>query len=425
MTLISSIAAREILDSRGNPTVETTVRLESGASGTAAVPSGASVGSHEAVELRDHDKDRYDGMGVLTAVSNVNTILAGNLIGKNISSQNEIDQAMIDLDGTENKSKLGANSILSISLAFTLAMAADKKIPLYQHIAELATTVGLAPQSLRIPTPTFNIINGGKHGSGNLDIQEFHVAPATNIPYNQALRMGVEIYQHLKGILAKHQASFAVGDEGGFSPTLYSNLDACAAIIEAIRLSRYKIGREVFFGLDIAANHFFANGKYQIKDKETPLSREEFSDYLLALNKDYPLIYLEDPLVEDDWDGWIALTAKAGSGITIVGDDLLVTDSKRLERAITTKACTGILVKPNQVGTLSEMLWVVKQAKEANFKTILSHRSGETNDSYLADIAVGIAADYVKFGAPARGERVAKYNRLLAIEAELQKQSSI
>lgn len=415
---IYSITGREILDSRGNPTVETTVILGSGYRGTASVPSGASVGKHESVELRDNDEKRFAGKGVLTAVANVNTIISPKLRGMDSTNQKAIDETMIALDATPNKATLGANSILSVSLAVAKAAAANSQMPLYRWLH------GLADKSLnislgRIPTPLFNIINGGKHGAGNLDFQEFMIIPASNKSYSDGLRMGVEIYHTLKNILIYRNAIHSVGDEGGFAPNLFTNLEALDILHQAITDSHYRFGTEVFFGLDIAASHFKTLRGYQIKDRPTALSGREFIDYLKELNAKYRLLLLEDALEEDDWSNWSLLTREVGKDILVVGDDLLVTNTERLQKAIDEKACNAILVKPNQIGTLTEFLAVVSLAKKHDIKVIVSHRSGETADSCIADLAVAVQSDYVKFGAPARGERVEKYNRLLAIEAEL------
>lgn len=418
MLVIKEIKATEILDSRGNPTVETTLILSDGSLVTAAVPSGASVGIYEAVELRDNDPKRYNGMGVLRAVASVNQVIGPKLKGQDIVKQGFIDKVMIDLDGTSDKSRLGANAILSVSLAVCKAGAVALKIPLYVYINELIQ--GQLPKSIdRMPTPTFNIINGGKHGSGNLDIQEFHVVPASIKPYHEALMMGEVVYQNLKQVLNKRKADHSVGDEGGFTPNLFTNLDALALIMEAIKTTTYKFGMEIFLGLDIAASYLRKENFYYIKDQNSPMKTEEFIEYLQNLHREYRLLILEDPLAEDDWSGWQLITKKMGEETYIVGDDLLATNPDRLKRAIAEKACTAILVKPNQIGTLSETLNVVRLARSGGLKIIVSHRSGETNDAFIADLAVGVGAEYVKFGAPARGERVAKYNRLLYIEKEL------
>lgn len=415
---IYSVVAHEILDSRGTPTVEATVILESGYRGTASVPAGASKGKYEAVELRDGDPKRYNGMGVLRAVANVNTVIGPHLKGKDAANQRNVDLTILALDGTPNKINLGANSVLAVSLATAVAAAEHQRIPLYRYINFLFG--GTLPKAIaRMPTPTFNLINGGLHGAGNLDFQEFHIVPATTHMYHDALRMGEEIYYAVKNILIARNAIHSVGDEGGFAPNLSTNLDAMEVLVEAIRLTPYKFGIEVFLGLDLAATHFKTERGYEIKDQPTPLSSQDLIRYLAEFHKKYRLLLLEDPLEEDDWPGWTGLTAILGDEVHIVGDDLLATNPGRLKRAIAEKACNSILLKPNQIGTLSEYLDVVRLARENNIQCIVSHRSGETNDTFVADLAVAVQADYVKFGAPARGERVAKYNRLLAIESQL------
>ncbi len=415
---IYSINATEILDSRGNPTIETTVILNSGYRGVASVPAGASLGKYEAMELRDGDPKRYGGMGVLKAVANVNTVIAPKLHGMDSLSQGVIDKTMVELDGTPNKSKLGANSILSVSLAIAVACANHQRVPLYRY---LNTMFGVPlPTSIeRMPTPTFNVINGGKHGAGNLDFQEFHVVPAMNKPYHVGLEMGEEIYQSIKKTLAYRNVAHAIGDEGGFAPNLFTNLDALEIIMEGIRQTSYRFGTDVFLGLDMAASHFKTDRGYQIKDRALAFSAKEFIAYLKDLHTKYRLLILEDPLDEDDWASWTEITKLLGADMLIVGDDLLASNPERLTKAVSEKACSAILLKPNQIGTLSEFLAVVVQAKKNDIKTIVSHRSGETNDTFIADLAVAVQSDYVKFGAPARGERVAKYNRLLQIESEL------
>jgi len=414
MAKIKTIIAREILDSRGNPTIETRVELEDGALGIASVPSGASVGKYEAVELRDNDPNRFHGLGVLKAVANVNQIIAPKLIGIESTKQSEVDQALIKLDGTNNKSKLGANALLSVSQGVCEAAAASQKIATYIHISHL-----YGPQaSLRLPIPTFNLINGGQHGAGNLDFQEFHIIPSSQKTYSENLRQAEEIYQSLKQVLIQHGAIHSVGDEGGFAPNLFTNLDALEVLVKAIEMANYRLKQDVFLGLDIAAQSFYQNGKYKIRDQTMPMATDELIAYYQQLNQQYPLLTLEDPLAEDDWDGW----QKVGQllpGTLIVGDDLLATNKQRLAEAIKKKACQAILVKPNQIGTISETIEVIKIARQADWKVIVSHRSGETTDDFIADFSVGVGADYTKFGAPARGERVAKYNRLLEIEKQL------
>jgi len=414
MAKISSIKAREILDSRGNPTVETTVVLDDGSKTEGSVPSGASLGKYEALELRDNDPKRYKGMGVLTAVNNVNQIIAPKLKGMDAGEQIKIDKLLIELDGTENKSKLGANAILSVSQAVIEVAAISKKLPTYKYIASL---YGFKlPQKL--PTPTFNLINGGKHGAGNLEFQEFHIVPSTRRTYSEALKMAEEIYQTLEDVLKKHGAIHSVGDEGGYAPDLFSNADALELLMEAIDKAGYTFNKDVFLGLDVAAGFFYKNGKYQIKDRTMPMETENLVNFYKELNEQYPLFTLEDGFYEDDWNGWIRITQQLPETI-IVGDDLLATNKHRVEEAIKKKACNAVLVKPNQIGTISETIYVVMKTRKADWKVIVSHRSGETNDDFIADFAVGVNADYTKFGAPARGERVAKYNRLLAIEAEI------
>lgn len=417
-TKIYTMIAREILDSRGNPTIETMVILENGYRGFASVPAGTSLGKYEAKELRDNDEKRYFGMGVLRAVNIVNSTIAAKLRGMDALDQRGIDQAMLALDTTEDKSKLGANSILSVSLSVAAAAASAQRVSLFRYLNVLFSQF-IPTQLIRIPTPTVNVINGGKHGAGNLDFQEFQIVPASSLPYHDALRLSVEVYQKLKGILQYRNTSTAVGYEGGFAPNLYTNLDAMELLMDAVKATPYHFGVDVFFGLDIAASHFKTDRGYQIKDKQTPMSPKDFVAYLAQLHKNYRLLILEDALDEDDWLGWSQLTAQFGTDVMIVGDDLLATNPKRLEKAIHEKACTAILVKPNQIGTLTEFMGVVALAKKNNIQTIVSHRSGETNDSFIADLGVAVQADYVKFGGPTRGERVAKYNRLLQIEAEL------
>lgn len=416
MSKIKTIKAREILDSRGNPTVETTVVLDDGSKTEGSVPSGASLGKYEAVELRDNDPKRYKGMGVLTAVNNVNQIIAPKLKGMDTSEQIKIDKLLIELDGTANKSKLGANAILSVSQAILEVAALSKKLPTYKYVASL---YGFRlPQKL--PAPTFNLINGGKHGAGNLEFQEFHIIPSTAKSYSESLRIAEEIYQTLEDVLKKHGAIHSVGDEGGYAPNLFSNADALELLMEAINRAGYIFNKDVFLGLDVAAGFFYKGGKYQIKDRTMPMETENLVNFYKELNQQYPLFALEDGFYEDDWDGWIRITQQLPETI-IVGDDLLATNKHRVEEAIKKKACNAILVKPNQIGTISETAYVAMKAREAGWKIIVSHRSGETNDDFIADFAVGVNADFTKFGAPARGERVAKYNRLLAIEEEMTK----
>lgn len=415
MAKIINLAAREILDSRGNPTVETRVLLEGGAIGISSVPSGASVGKYEALELKDQDVKRYNGLGVLKAVNNVNEVIKPKIVGQDSSDQTQVDKTLIDLDGTNNKSKLGANALLSVSQAVCKATANSLKISNYENIGRL---IGLKKDQLRIPVPIFNLINGGKHGAGNLDFQEFHISSLSQKTYSQSLQMAAEIYFSVKKTLIRHGAIHSVGDEGGFAPNLFTNLDALEVIIEAIDESGYEFRKDVFLGLDVAAGFFYKDNKYTLRDRTSPMDTNELVEFYLDLIRQYPLSALEDPFYEDDWNGWIKLCS-AISTTLIIGDDLLATNKSRLETAISKKACTAILIKPNQIGTVSETIEVFRIAKKAGLKTIVSHRSGETNDDFIADFAVGIGADYTKFGAPARGERISKYNRLLQIEKEL------
>jgi len=415
MSNIKSLVAREILDSRGIPTIEAIITLEDGKSTIASIPSGTSMGAHEAVELRDNDPDRYQGKGVLKAINIVNKQIAPNLIGKDPDKQTEIDQMLINLDGTENKSKLGANSILAASQAVCEIGALNNNLPIYQYIYQ---KYQLKAQ-LKIPIPTFNIINGGKHGAGNLEFQEFHIIPSSRYSYSAALQMGEEIYQLLGQQLAKRGAIHSVGVEGGYAPNLFTNSDALEIITETIELSPHKLGQDIHLGLDVAATHFHQDNKYQIKDAAHPLSTQQMIDFYKELNERFHLFSLEDPLHEEKWRDWITITKLMGQNTLIVADDLLTTSPKLIQKAIKEKACNAILIKPNQIGTISETIQVIAMAQKAGWAVIVSHRSGETNDDFIADFAVGVCAEYTKFGAPARGERVAKYNRLLQIESEL------
>ncbi|KKQ75034.1 MAG: Enolase [Candidatus Woesebacteria bacterium GW2011_GWB1_38_5b] len=418
MAKISKVWARQILDSRGIPTIEVSCRLDSGEIATSSVPSGASTGKHEAIELRDDNKDLYCGKSVFKAVQNINDVLGPSVWGLDVNDQEKIDSRLIELDGTENKSKYGANAILAISEVATKVCSYANKKPLYLWINDLAKRAGINSQT-HVSTPIFNMINGGLHGAGNLDFQEFHVIPATSKKFDEALRCGVEIYMTLGKDLERRGAIHSVGDEGGYAPNLFTNADALQVLYESIKQSNYQIGRDVFLGLDVAATVFYSNGEYKIRDKSTPLNDEALLEYYKQINSQYHLALIEDAFYEDGWDSWKKLYQAFQGQLTIVGDDLLATNPERVVRAIQEKACNGILVKPNQVGTVTETLKVIKIARDAEWKIISSHRSGETNDSFIADFAVGVGSDFVKFGAPARGERVSKYNRLLAIEQEL------
>lgn len=415
MARIANIYAREILDSRGYPTVEVRVVLEDGSLGVSSVPTGVSTGKHEAKIVLDSDKKRFAGFGVLQAVTNVNALIAPKLLGQEATEQEKIDNLMISLDKTENKSWLGANAILPVSQAVCKAAAFSLNQPLYRYISSIFSY----SKPLFLPTPQILMIEGGKHGAGNLDFQEFMIVPSSSSQFPRALQMGAEIYYSCEEILKHRKATYSVGDEGGYTPNLLTNSEAFDVIVSAINQTPYRLGSEVFLGLDVAASHFKVDEHYSIKDQPTPLSPSEMIDYYKELYLSYHLLSIEDPLGEEDWEDWQKLTEKLGTSTIIVGDDLLVTNKERLKKAISKKACNAILVKPNQIGTVTETLETLKEAQRAEFKVIISHRGGETTDDFLADLAVGVGADYVKFGAPARGERVVKYNRLLEIYEEI------
>lgn len=415
MAKIKAIQAREILDSRGIPTIESTTWLDTGHASVASIPSGTSTGKYEAKELRDGDPNRFAGMGVLKSVDMVNRTLAPKLVGLDVSDQAKIDQFLLNLDGTSDKSRYGANTLLSISQGVCEVAALASNLPLYKYlIAKYSLTKSASP----LPTPIFNVVNGGKHGSGNLDFQEFHIIPAQSFDYHTALRCGEEIYQQLGAVLHSRNIISSVGAEGGYAPNLFTNRDAIDVIVEAIGETKYKLDRDVFLGLDVAASHFFKDGHYKIKDNSQDLSSDSLAELLKQWSDQYHFVSVEDPIHEDDWQGWTKITHELGK-TTVVGDDLLATNKERLRKAIELKAASGILVKPNQVGTISETIEVIRIAQQAGWKVIVSHRSGETNDDFIADFAVGVGANFTKFGAPARGERVAKYNRLSKIESEV------
>ena len=418
MAKILKVWAREILDSRGIPTVESACQLDTGHVAVTSVPAGTSTGTYEALELRDGDEKRYKGKGVLKAVENINKVLGPAIIGMDPSVQEEIDAKLISMDATVNKSKYGANAILAISEVVAKSGAMANQLSLYYWVFTLARRNGINA-TLRIPTPLFNMINGGAHGAGNLDFQEFYIIPSSSKPFNVGLQMGVEIYMTIGENLKRRGAIHSVGQEGGYAPNLFTNADALQLLLESVRETNYKLGRDLLFGLDVAANYFYKNGLYVIKDKTSPMDDMQMIEYYKTLNDQYHMALIEDPLHEDSWGSWTKLTNVLGGQLQIVGDDLLVTNTKRVDRAIKENACTAILVKPNQIGTVTETIKVIKQALDANWKVIVSHRSGETNDWFIADFAVGVGAEYIKFGAPARGERVAKYNRLSSVEREL------
>ncbi|MBD3643671.1 MAG: phosphopyruvate hydratase [Alcanivorax sp.] len=415
MSKIVDIKAREILDSRGNPTIEADVVLESGAFGSACAPSGASTGSREALELRDGDKARYLGKGVTKAVGNVNSAIRELLVGMDASDQKALDKAMIDADGTENKANFGANAILAVSLAAAKAAAVDQGKPLYEYISDLQDD----DNEYSLPVPMMNIINGGEHADNNVDIQEFMIQPVGAPTVAEAIRYGAEIFHALKGVLKKRGLNTAVGDEGGFAPDLPSNEAALEAIMEAIEIAGYKAGDDVTLALDCAASEFYKDGKYVLAGEGRSMSSEEFADYLAELCDRYPIISIEDGMDESDWDGWKILTEKLGNKIQLVGDDLFVTNTKILKRGIDEGVANSILIKFNQIGSLTETLDAIKMAKDAGYTAVISHRSGETADSTIADLAVATAAGQIKTGSLCRSDRVAKYNRLIRIEQEL------
>jgi enolase len=415
MTGIKSIKAREVLDSRGNPTIEADVELDSGVMGSACAPSGASTGSREALELRDKDPARYLGKGVLKAVQNVNTEIRQALIGQDAADQKALDGVMLELDGTENKAKLGANAILSVSLAAAKAAALDAGLPLYAHIAQLNGSAG----NYSLPVPMMNIVNGGEHADNNVDIQEFMVQPTGAATFSEALRYGAEIFHALKSVLKKQGLSTAVGDEGGFAPNLSSNAAALDCILQAIEIAGFSPGCDIHLALDCAASEFYSDGRYVLAGEGKSYDSGQFADYLQGLAENYPILSIEDGMDESDWEGWAKLSAQIGDKVQLVGDDLFVTNTKILQRGISESIANSILIKFNQIGTLTETLAAISMAKAADYTAVISHRSGETEDTTIADLAVAIAAGQIKTGSLCRSDRVAKYNRLLRIEQEL------
>lgn len=411
MAIISAVYAREILDSRGNPTVEVEVWLDDGSMGRAAVPSGASTGAYEAVELRDGDKTRYLGKGVVKAVDNVNDVIAEALIGLDPIRQVEIDNMLVRLDGTPNKANLGANAILGVSMAVAKAAAASLDIPLYLYLGGI--------NARELPVPMMNILNGGAHADNNVDIQEFMVMPVGASSFAEALRMNVEIYHKLKDVLKERGLSTAIGDEGGFAPNLSSNEEALKVIVSAIEKAGYKSGCEVVLALDIAASEIYKGGKYHLAGEGLVKTSAQMVEYYVGLCAKYPIVSIEDGLDEDDWKGWALLTRKLGDKVQLVGDDLFVTNSERLGKGIDEGVGNSILIKVNQIGTLTETFATIEKAKRAGYTCVISHRSGETEDTTIADIAVAVNAGQIKTGAPARTDRVAKYNQLLRIEEDL------
>jgi len=411
MSEIIEVYAREILDSRGNPTIEAEITTAMGAKGRAAVPSGASTGSREALELRDGDKSRYLGKGVRTAVDNVNGELGEVLLGMEVAAQVEIDKTMINLDGTPNKERFGANAILAISLAAAKAAAAEFEMPLYRYI-------GGAGQ-MQMPVPLMNIINGGAHADNNVDLQEFMIIPAGAPTLTEAVRYGAEVFHALKSVLKSKGLNTAVGDEGGFAPNLASNEEAIEVILQAIDKAGFKAGQDIYLGLDVAASEFYKDGKYDIASENKKLNSQEFTDYLAAWVDKYPIISIEDGMAEGDWDGWAILTNKLASKVQLVGDDLFVTNTEILREGIMKRIANSILIKLNQIGTLTETLAAIEMAKRASYTSIISHRSGETEDSTIADLAVATSAGQIKTGSLSRSDRIAKYNQLIRIEEEL------
>lgn len=412
---ISKIHARQILDSRGNPTIEADVILENGIIGRAAVPSGASTGTYEAIELRDEDKNVYLGKGVLKAVNNVNTEISNLLVGMEATAQADIDNKMIELDGTENKSHLGANAILSVSLACAKAAAQSLNMPLYKYFGSLAGNTKFV-----LPMPMMNIINGGAHADFATDIQEFMIFPVGAKSFSEALRMGTEIFHSLKKTLKSAGYDTTVGDEGGFAPRVKNgNKEALDLISQAVSAAGYNLGTDIVLGMDVAASEFYKNNGYELKQEGTTMTSEQMVDWLVSLTKQYPIVSIEDGLDEDDWSAWNNLTSQVGSNIQIVGDDLFVTNTKFLEKGISQKSANAILVKVNQIGSLTETIKTVKMAHDAGWKAIISHRSGETEDTTIADLVVGLATGQIKTGSLSRSDRVSKYNQLLRIEEEL------
>ena len=415
MSAIKNIIAREILDSMGNPTIEAAVFTESGASGSAMVPSGASTGVREALELRDNDPSRYNGKGVLTAINNITGKICPVLIGKEITDQANIDHTMIELDGTENKQHLGANAILAVSMAAAYAAANEEDLPLYQYLG------GEGP--FQMPVPMMNIINGGAHADNSVDIQEFMILPVGANSIREAVRYGAEVFHSLKSVLSNKGLNTTVGDEGGFAPNLSSNEEAIEVILTAIEKAGYKAGEDIFLGLDIASSEFYENGIYKLESENKELTSEEFIDYLAPWFDKYPLITLEDAMAEDDWDGWKLLTDKLGTDVQLVGDDIFVTNTRILQEGIDKGVANSILIKVNQIGSLTETLATIDLAKKAGYTVVISHRSGETEDTTIADLAVATSAGQIKTGSLSRSDRVAKYNRLMKIEVQLGEQA--
>lgn len=419
MAKIKSIHAYEIIDSRGFPTLEGKLLLDNGLEVVSSVPAGTSIGKYEALELRDNDKTRFEGMGVSQAVIYINDLLAPKLVGVSPSKIADIDHWLVQADGTKNKSRLGANTCLLISQLIVKGAAKEQGVSLFRYLNALYTLLFKSQIKIeKIPTPIFNVMNGGKHANNNLDFQEFQIIPSSSYNFASAYQMGVEFFHELSKVLAYRNANISVGEEGGFTPNFTTNFDALEVMNETISQKKYQLGVDVFLGLDIAASHFYKEDSYIIKDKAHPLKISDYLEFIKDLLKKYSPLVLEDPLDQDDWSSWTKLNSEISKETYLVGDDLLATNKERLMRAIKEKTCSTILVKPNQIGTITETLEVIDIARKNNFNYILSHRSGETNDTFIADFAVAVQSDFTKFGAPSRGERVAKYNRLWEIERE-------
>lgn len=426
MAKIKKIVSREILDSRGIPTVEACLTLDTEISVTAAASSGESIGEHEAKDLRDGDAQRFQGRGVLKAVSFINDLIAPKLVGVSCDRQIDVDYWLMKVDPSPTKTQFGVNSLLTVSQLLLKAAAADARLPLYKYVNQFFNKLFNNPFDIqKIPSPIFNMINGGKHGVKNLEFQEFQIIPLTSIPFSKALQMGAEMYHEVKKTLEYRNAGISVSEEGGFTPNLLTNHDALDLLKETITDRKLMIGVDIFLGLDLASSYFYKDGKYYIKDKAKPLKIDEYIDFLVELNKTFKILILEDAIEQEDFLGWKKMTQKTGSDTYIIGDDFLAGSKERVLRAIKENACSGLLLKLNQTSTITELFEVINLAKQGSLKVIFSQRLGETNDDFIADVAVGIQSDFIKFGPPVRGERVAKYNRLLAIEEELRQQQPL
>ena len=419
MATIKSIRAHEIIDSRGYPTIEGQLTLDNGMTLLSSMPAGTSIGSHEAIELRDNDKARFGGMGVTKACGYINDLIGPKLVGVSPEKQQEIDSWMLKADGSSNKSNLGSNTTLTISQLVAKAAAVSLGMPLYAYINSVYNKTFKDDLKVsKIPAPLFSMINGGKHAHNNIEFQEFHIIPSSSLTFSKAYQMGVEFYQELQKVLLYRNATTSVGEEGGYSPNFSTNVDALEVLKETIIQMGLKMGLDIFIGIDVAASNFYKDDRYIIRDKPHPLKRDEYVAFIQTLVTKYSILNLEDPIFEDDWDGWKKLATTLPEQIYLVGDDLITTNKTRLMKAIENQTCSTVLIKPNQIGTITETLEVINISRKNNFNYVVSHRSGETNDDFIADFSVGIQADFVKFGAPSRGERIAKYNRLWTIERE-------